>query len=506
MLTRTASAIALAPLASLTLLCSVAQANSGASDCARFSAAAFRDTSISAAREISANEATGTPAFCEIVATLTPVPGSHVGVVYRLPDEWNGKLLGLGGGGWAGNVRLETAAPGLSHGYATAQTDGGHESTNVWDTSWAASPQAVDDFAFRAIHLMTVTGKAIVAKYYGRRQSQAYFQGCSTGGRQGLIEVQRYPEDYNGVISGAPVYSLTTQTMALLRSQAFAQPGATVTTRQLAHLNQAALAVCDAQDGLKDGIVTDPRTCTFDPSLVQCHAGDTGDECLSASQVAAVRAMYQGVKTASGEYASYPLSRGSELGWSLYIPTSKPADSVALATTVAGAGLGGLRKALLGDSDFDLMQFTAERDYQKVRTSEFARLYEATNPDIRGFVRQGGKLILWHGFDDAGPSPLATIDYYEKVHRVTGDKAGPLDASLRFFLAPGVYHCRGGPGADTFDTLAALDQWVAEGKAPEQMLATRADRKLSRPLCRYPAQPRYKGSGDPNEAASFDCQ
>jgi len=373
----------------------------------------------------------------------------------------------------------------------------------VWDTSWAAGQAQVDDFAHRAIHLMTTTGKSVLAKYYGQAQKEAYFQGCSTGGRQALMEVQRYPNDYNGVISGAPVYTLTTQTMALLRSQAFSKPGASVSEAMLGRLNDAVLAACDAKDGAKDGIVTDPRSCKFDPAVLQCKAGESGDSCLTPAQVTAVRAMYSGVKAPDGEFASYPLSRGSERGWSRFIPTGKPADGTALATTAAGAGLGGLVPRLFGVPTFDLTTFSAERDFATVRSSAFAQEYEAKDPNIAPFFTHGGKLILWHGFDDPGPSPLATLDYYKKVEKATGPKA---DSDLRFYLLPGVYHCRGGPGADTFDSLAAIDEWVTQGKAPETLLATRADKKLSRPLCRYPALPHYKGSGDPSSADSFECK
>ncbi len=485
---------------------SAAFAKPGAGACAKLLSATFPNTTISSAKEVAASDSAKTPAYCEVMGVVSPVKDSHIGVVYRLPDSWNGKLLGLGGGGWAGNVKIEPAEPGLAKGYATAQTDGGHPSPSLWDTSWAASPAAAEDFAHRAIHLMTTTGKAVVAKYYDQPQEQAYFQGCSTGGRQGLMEVQRYPDDYNGVISGAPVYSLATQTTGLLRSLAFASPGASMTSAQLSRLSEAALAACDDQDGLKDGIITDPRACNFDPAVIQCKAGEPGESCLSPAQVAAVRAVYAGVKAQGGQFASYPLSRGSELAWDRFIATDKPADGAALATSAAGAGLGGLRAALFGKADFDLTRFSADRDYKPLRTSAFAKLYEAKDPNIVAFVSKGGKLILWHGFEDPGPSPLATIDYYKDVQRVTGSKAGPLDAGVRFFIAPGVYHCRGGPGADTFDTLGALDKWVQKGHAPETLLATRQDGKLSRPLCRYPALPRYKGAGDPNSADSFACK
>ncbi|MEP7247644.1 MAG: tannase/feruloyl esterase family alpha/beta hydrolase [Gammaproteobacteria bacterium] len=466
----------------------------------------FSHTSITSARSIPADLSKSLPAYCEVTGSVTPVPGSKIGVVYRLPDSWNGKMLGLGGGGWAGNTTLAVATPGLVSGYATAQTNGGHDVDNVWDTSWASSPDAVTDFSYRAVHVMTDVGKAVVAKYYGRPQSRAYFQGCSTGGRQGLMEVQRFPNDYNGVVSGAPVYSLTTQTMSLVRNKTFAHADANLTEANLKYLNDAALAACDAADGLKDGIVTDPRQCKFDPALAQCKDGAAGTDCLSRSQVAAVRSLYTGVRTSQGVPVSYALTRGSEVGWSRFISTGAPPSSASYANGTAGAGLGGLRALIFKDPDFDLAAFNPDRDYWTIRSSAFAKEYEAANPDISAFVNAGGKLLLWHGFDDPGPSPLATLDYFHDVQKTTGPKVKSLDSSARLFLAPGVYHCRGGPGADQFDTVAALDQWVEKGEAPKQLLATRADGAFSRPLCLYPALPRYDGKGDPKLAESFVCK
>ncbi|HEY0340281.1 MAG TPA: tannase/feruloyl esterase family alpha/beta hydrolase, partial [Steroidobacteraceae bacterium] len=362
----------------------------------------------------------------------------------------------------------------------------------VWDTTWAANPESVTDFSYRAIHLMTTVGKAVVTRYYGKPQKRAYFQGCSTGGRQGLMEVQKFPDDYNGVISGAPVYSLLTQTSSLVRNETFAAAGAAITAGQIAKLHEAALAACDAQDGLKDGIVTDPRACSFDPAVLRCQAEAPTPDCLTAPQVAAVRSVYAGVKTADGRTASYSLSRGGEGSWG------------SLGSGRGNNSLGGLRQALFGNPDFDLRAFDPERDLQKARGSAFADLYEAKNPNITPFIARGGKLLLWHGFDDPGPSPLSTIEYYESARKATG--APTLDASLRLFLLSGVYHCGGGPGADHFDSLGALDRWVESGQAPVDMIATREDGKLSRPVCQYPTLARYKGSGDPAAASSFECR
>lgn len=456
------------------------------------------------------------PAYCEVSAVITPVAGSRIGVVYRLPEprHWNGKLLGLGGGGWAGNVTMGTAAPGLASGYATAQTDAGHAASTVWDTSWAKNPQSIVDFSYRAVHLMTSVGKALVTRYYGHEQSEAYFQGCSTGGRQALMEAQRFPGDYDGIIAGAPVYTLLTQTTGLLRNQAFSAPGARLTAPQLERLNRAALAACDAADGVDDGIVTDPRACGFDPGVLQCPRGDPSGDCLSASQIAAVRQLYAGVRTSDGRIASYPISRGSEAGWSRFLSVERPAASSASAPAPArpsgadanGGGMGGLRQALFGDPNFDLATFNADKDLRTVRTSAFAKMYEAGDPDIAPFLKRGGKLFLWHGFYDPGPSPLGTIDYYERVRSVTGPKVKALDSSVRLFIVPGVYHCGGGPGADRFDSLGAIDRWVTHAQLPESLVARRRNSKLSRPLCPYPELPYYSGHGDPDAAGSFACR
>jgi len=337
----------------------------------------FKHTTVTSAKVVAADAGAKLPSYCEVVAVLAPVPKSRIGVVYRLPEDWNGKLLGLGGGGWAGNITLTIAAPGLERGYATAQTDGGHPGTGIRDTSWA-NDVAITDFGYRAVHQMTVVGKQIVAKHYGRAQSRSYFHGCSTGGRQGLMEVQRFPADYDGVISGAPVYNLVTQTSALVRNQIFAREGARVTAEQLARLNQASTKACDAQDGLEDGIVTDPRTCTF----------DLGELDFTPAQLAAIRAAYAGVTTSKGEVAAYPLTRGGEADWARFIAATGPP------TGSASTGIDGLRTLMFGKADFDLDAFDADRDFRTARESRLARLYDAAAPHISAFVKRGGELLL----------------------------------------------------------------------------------------------------------------
>jgi feruloyl esterase len=455
----------------------------------------FTDTTVISARMVAADPAKGAPAFCEVTGVVRPLAGSNIGVVYRLPEGWNGKMLGLGGGGWAGNVRIEAAEPGLKAGYATAQTDGGHAGTGVWDTAWASNPESVKDFAWRAIHLMTDVGKQVVARYYGKPQSKAYYEGCSTGGRMGMMEVQRFPADYDAAIVGAPVYNLTVQTTAVVRTELFSAPGAGFTPELLTKVNQAVLSACDAKDGAVDGLLADPRSCGWDPAQMQCKPGASGGDCLNPAQVNALRSVYNGVRTIDGRVAAWPLERGGEAGWSFFV-------GVAGSDPTNGGGLGGLWGPILGDPNFVTTKFDPATDLARVRSSNFARSYEANDPDIRAFAQRGGKLIMWHGWSDPGPSPIATITYFDQVQGVLGSD----QQTARLFLAPGVGHCGGGPGPDRVDWLDVLDRWVQTGAPPAEVLATKANAPISRPLCAYPAEAHYKGSGDLDDAKNFECR
>lgn len=466
--------------------------------------AAFPDTTIVSTRDVGADAKRHLPAFCEVHATIEPAAGSQIGAVYRLPADWNGKVLGIGGGGYAGNVGLAAAAPGLERGYAVIENDLGHRSANALDPSFAIEPDGTPnvpglvDFGHRATHLATTVGKQVVERVYGRAPAHAYWQGCSTGGRQGLAEVQRYPGDYDGVIAGAPVFNALVYSNAVLRVQAFHErPGSNLSPAQVPLIHKAVLAACDAKDGVEDGILTDPRQCHWDPGTLQCRRGQSGDRCLTSAQVAAVRRVYAGVRGRDGRYAAMPLMRGGESDWLRRM----------IGTAKMPLGL----NALLGapfvsyivehDPHYDILSFDVDRDMPALEGGIAAEQIYQTNPDIGAFVERGGKLLLWHGFNDPGPSPLSTIDYFEAVLKaVPAARKG-----VRLFLAPGVGHCGGGPGPDRFDALTAMEHWVERGTAPDRLIATKAGSALSRPLCPYPLLPRYKGGGNPDRASSFEC-
>ena len=502
--------VAVAAIGSLSFTANaIAQENA----CAALTASGlFANTTIEAVKQIPADPKANIAAHCEVTGVITPTAGSRIGVVYRLPESWNGKMLGLGGGGFAGNVTQETALPGLAKGYAVAQTDGGHVSPKSQDPSFAMLPsgelnkEGVTDFGHRAVHLMTNTGKDLIAKFYGRPQQKAYWQGCSTGGRQGLAEIQRYATDYDGVIAGAPVYNNVVYTSAMLRTQHFHKtPGSNLLPEHVPLIASAVLKACDMLDGVADGILTDPRQCKWDPAELQC-TGAPGPTCLTPAQVATVRKMYDGVKGADGTDYAAPLMRGAEPDW--------------LARSVGTPQLPHGINAVLGapfisilvkqKPDYDLFSFDPMKDMAELEASFASAQFSAGNPNITPFLDRGGKLILWHGFNDPGPSPLQTIKYYERVAQAVTGKTGAegidaLKSKARLFLVPGVFHCRGGPGTDQFDALTALDNWVERGEAPERIIASKASSPIRRPLCAYPQVARYNGSGDTNDAANFTC-
>lgn len=471
----------------------------------------FKDTTVTLAVNVAANPATGVPAYCRVVATIQPMPDSKIGVEYRLPDSWNGKFLGIGGGGLGGAISNGGFTNGLTRGYAAAQTDIGH--TNADGVGWALIAPGVPhtdritDYSWRAVRLMTTVGKEVVNLYYAQGPQYSYWQGCSLGGRQGMMETQRFPEDYDGVIAGDPVYTHWLMFASIWRANQFqAQPETALTLDLLPVINDPVLDACDAKDGLQDGILDDPRRCAWDPHKLVCASGS---DCLSSAQADAIASIYRGPVIQGEKRPFYPgVPRGSELGWeSRYIED---------ASNSVGTQVG--RYIIHQDATWDKFTHNINDPAARVLWANSQIMVEgnASDPDISAFVRRGGKMIMYHGFYDPGPSPYSTIEYYDQLEDVLGknkelralnpgNPAERVRESVRLFMVPGMYHCSGGPGTDSFDTLTALEQWVEQGIAPDSIHAVNEESGISRPLCPYPQVARYIGSGDPNDAANFRC-
>ncbi len=488
--------LAAASIAALAASCTTADSAppqqmplAGADTCSAMASGGMEATWVAAAD--------GLPAYCEVSGTLHPVEGSNVGVVYRLPEGWNGRVLGIGGGAWLGNTTLQAASDGLRQGFATMQTNGGHTSTNPWGNEWTINPVQAEDFSHRAIHVMTETGKDVVAEFYGRRHDEAVYSGCSTGGRMGLMEVQRYPDDYDAAIIGAPVYTLQVQTSAVFRNQTFARPGGAFTMPELQMVQDAAIAACDANDGLEDGLINAPDQCTWQPRALQCAPGES-EGCLSPQQVTALQTLYNGIRASDGSWAMHPMRRGGEASWGFF---NRADGSGQNADPTRGGGLMGLQPVIFGARPVDWEAFS-DANYLTVRNSDFAEMYEADETDLSAFFARGGKLMLWHGENDAGPSPVLSEDYARAVMAENPEAA----SQFRYYTVPGMGHCAGGPGADQIDYLGAMSGWMESGDAPARLIGTKADSDLTRPHCAWPSVAHYEGSGDPNDPASWVCR
>jgi feruloyl esterase len=474
------------------------------------------------------------PAFCEVqgISKPTSVSAINFEVWLPLPSGWNGKFEGVGNGGLAGTISYSSMAPGLQRGFASASTDTGHNSTEP--QLWLENQDLVIDYSYRGLHLTTVNAKAIIAAFYNRAPRFSYYSGCSTGGKQALFEAQRYPDDYDGIIGGDAANFWTHQMFHEdWVGQATVTPATNLSADNLQLLNNAVLQQCSSKDhGLaSDPFLLDPQDCHFDPRVLLCTGGQSTN-CLTAEQVGAVQTIYQGVTNPRTEVQLYPgLPRGSELGWG-------PAGGQFLINRPVSEGS--------GVSSYDFFRFTVFQipspyfwDYTTLNfdsdvtlvDENFSSLFNSTNPDLSAFKRHGGKLIMYHGNADPLIPPANTINYYQSEastkpsYRLTHSTALAISETQRFFrlfLVPGMYHCAGGPGANIFngvsnqgnptdpdhDILSALDLWVTSHQAPDQIIAsnqTNGSVNFTRPLCPYPQNARYKGTGSTSDAANFVC-
>ena len=431
------------------------------------------------------------PSFCRVTATLTPSSDSDIKVEVWLPvSGWNQKFQAVGNGGWAGVISYGALAEAVKAGYAAASTDTGHSTPG--GAFALGHPEKLVDFSWRSEHEMTVKGKAIVQAFYGENAHRAYWNGCSTGGRQALKEAQMFPDDFDGIIAGAPG---NRNLMALWIAHAtLKDPASHIPAEKFPLIHQAALAACDAIDGVKDGLIGDPTRCRFDPGVLLCKGTDSAG-CLTAAQVEGVRHIYSSPKAGHGENLFGPLAPGSELGWSVMAGGPEP----------YGAALDQLRFVVFKDPAWDWRTFDFKKDVKLFAKPEYL-IMNATDPDIHKFFSHGGKLLMYQGWNDQNVSPYNTVAYYRSVEHALGP--GQISGNLRLFMMPGMAHCSGGEGPNTFDKVGTLDHWVEGGPAPDSIVASHAaagkvDR--TRPLCAYPETAKYKGSGSIDDAANFTC-
>ena len=512
----------------------VATLPTSAADCGALAGKTFGPATITAATSVSPPssllghdppdpQAIHAP-FCRAEGVIKPSADSDILFEVWLPpaDAWNTKFTAIGNGGFAGSLILPSMALRVEEGYAVAGTDTGHSGGSL-DAAWALGhPEKIVDFGWRAIHETAAASKAVVETYYGKAPSRSYFAGCSDGGREALMEAQRFPKDFDGIVAGAPANSWThllTNGAAIMR--ALNKPGAWLSPDDLALVSEAAQRACASGDGYLDN----PAACHFDPAELACKAGQS-DRCLSESQIGALKTIYDGAKTPDGKtvIAGYP--PGGEAGpgaWSLWITGTEPLKT-------KGSLIYGFSTGYFADMVYDKPKWKPDDSdvaNDESAASKTAQALDATDPDLGPFKAAGGKLLQYHGWSDAAIPANGSIDYYKAVAERMGG-LGQIQSFYRLFMAPGMFHCGLGPGPSAVggvfgppppshdaehDVLSALDRWVEKGEAPEKIIATRykgADPSsgvaAQRPWCAYPATTHFSGTGNHSDAAAFECE
>ena len=528
--------------ASVALISGVATPATAAdpASCASLASLHLPDTTITLAAPVTDGPL---PPYCRVVGVIRPTADSQIGFETWLPlQNWNGKFNGVGGGGFAGAISTDAMSRALLRGYATASTDTGHVGVGPFpglpapslDGTWALGhPEKVIDFGPRSLHLTTQNAKAIVHAFYGRGASHSYYVGCSTGGRQGLMEAQQFPHDYDGLVVGAPANFWT----HLLAGGAAAyqarlkDPESYFPAAKLPLLEAAVNAKCDLKDGIADGVLNDPRQCDFKPSSLLCKAGQDPQTCFTAKQVVALEKIYRGAyNPRTGELIFPGLLPGAETaGWPAWVTGAAPGFSLIDIFSTQY-----FKFFVFQNPAYDLLTFDFDAD-QAFNEASVGRFINAINPDLRPLQHRGGKILLYHGWNDPAISALNSVNYYESVvsfstgRRDTRREAlGEVQEFFRLFMVPGMEHCGGGPGPNAFggafalpapttdaqhDLLNALERWVERGKAPAKIIATKyagdnpAGRiTRQRPLCPYPATAVYAGSGSTDDASNFKCR
>jgi feruloyl esterase len=496
----------------------LAQVRNGAAavECADLAALSFPNTTVTAAQAVAAGaldlpalgppglaaDFSELPAFCRVTGSIKPRPDSDIRFELWLPDQsWNGRFMQTGNGGAAGALVHASLAEPLARGYAVAHTDTGHQG-GLGDFSWAVGhPERLIDYQYRAVHELTVVGKAITAARYGQAPEKAYWNGCSTGGRQGLKEAQLYPEDYDAIVAGAPASNWSALMSLSVLIQRNLGPGG-LGADKLGLLENAAIAACDVQDGVADRVIGEPGQCRFDPAALQRAAGQSA-QCLSPNEVAAAMRLYAGVVDERGEVVMPGTGPGSEPLWGAY---ASPGFAI---------GTNYFRNVVANDPAWDPATFDLSRDLARAERTDNGAA-KAMDPDLSAFIARGGKLITYHGTTDGLIPFRNSVNYYESVVAEVGERA--VEDSVRLYLVPGMDHCSGGDGAFAIDWLTPLENWVEKDEPPGALPAAHPvgvpglpgsppspGKPFTRPVCAYPLVAKYKGSGDDSLATNFDC-
>jgi len=437
------------------------------------------------------------PEFCRASGSSHPVADSRIRFEVWMPTtNWNGKLVGVGNGAWAGAFDYPAMAVALMEGYAVAGSDGGHEGSPLHADFAVGHPEKLIDFGYRAIHEMTVAAKSVVDAYYGKPARRALFASCSTGGRQGLMEAWRYPEDYDGISAMAPanrVPALMTSSL-WVGSAVSIDPASRITPEGFGLAHRAALAQCDADDGVRDGVISAPQRCDFDPATLQCGAGTKDGSCLDGAQVAALRAIYQGPRNPRTGMPIYPgFARGSE---NLLLAQASGDGPITPALSY-------FRDLVFADPHWDFRHFDNDQDFARA-LSAHGDVTDVPPAGPGAYLARGRKLLLSHGWADPLVSPMASIDFYRGTMAALDAQAA---ANMRLFMIPGMGHCGGGSGPSTFDVLGVLDAWVETGQAPERIVVHNRPGMPSgtRPICPFPQEALYRGHGDTDDQGNFRC-
>ena len=442
----------------------------------------------------SANTLSDLPRFCRVSMQLRPSADSDIGVEIWLPViGWNGKFLAVGSGGWGGSIAYEDMAEALRRGYATSATDDGHTTRGA--SFIAGHPEKFIDFAYRAEHGMIVEAKRLIKEFYGRDARYSYWNGCSGGGREGLLQAYRYPDEFDGIVAGDPANMRRNAWALWLAVQTFKDPEAVIPPEKYPAIHRAVLDACDANDGLRDGLIDDPPSCHVDFKTLECKGAD-GPDCLTPRQVQTAQTITSPATTTAGQVMFPRLEPGTELRWNRLAGGPNPAEIF----------VDQFRYVVYQDPAWDWRSFDLERDSAKANAVD--KDIDELDPHLAAFAKRGGKLLIYHGWADQQVAPGSSILFYNSVLKQSATSVRSPNW-IRLFMVPGMGHCTGGEGPDTFDAISVIERWVEKGEAPARIIAApstagKVDR--TRPLCLYPQVARYNGTGSIDEASNFTCR